>query len=150
MIVEMPTLKKGAIMLKIPLNKYQKIGFVLSVIWIITVFLNTRNTGLERADLISKLAYQTCVDKQANLHISDLSSCQTKRGNSKRLFLDGNNYNAGMAALIPIPFLWLSAFILLHIGRGIKIGYQAVVPWSSFSLRKKIYASSCLYVKDST
>ena len=132
-------------MLKIKLNKYLKVGLILSLIWVVVVFFNVRNQQIESANFHGSFSFGICSDS-ASKDTAKLSKCEAKRAESILLYSHGLNENAAAAALLPVPFLWLVAFILFHIGRGIKIGYQAVVPWSTFTLQKKIIAGFCLFV----
>lgn len=131
-------------MKKITLNKYQKIGLLISLLWIVIVFFNVRNSQMEDAKFQGDYSFRVCKESQALNENKDLSICEIERTKSLILFSQGINWNAAASALAPLPFLWLAAFILFHLGRGIKIGYKAVVPWHLFSLRKKIYAGLCL------
>lgn len=132
-------------MLKIKLNKYLKIGLILSLIWIVVVFFNVRNEQIESANFHGNFSFGICSDS-ALKDTAKLSKCEAERASTILLYSNGLNENAAAAALLPVPFLWLAAFILFHIGRGIKIGFKAVVPWSTFNLRKKIVAGFCLFV----
>ena len=131
---------------KITLNKYQKIGLVLSLLWVVIVFFNVRNSQVADAAGQGKLSYRICAVTKALNHNADLASCETERAETTAIFSEGLNINATGAALLSVPFMWLAAFILFHLGRGIKIGYQAVVPWATFTLKQKVYAGSCLAV----
>ena len=131
---------------KITLNKYQKTGLVLSLLWIVIVFFNVRNDQIERAEQFAKWSFSVCSSSQALKNNTDLSSCETERANHLNTWREGLMANATTSAVVPVPFLWLAAFILFHLGRGIKIGYQAVVPWATFTLKQKIYAGACLTV----
>ncbi len=132
-------------MLKIKLNKYLKVGLVLSLIWVVIVFFNVRNEQIESANHQGNFYFGFCSDL-ALKDTAKLSKCESERVATVSLFSNGLTENAAAAALLPVPFLWLAAFILFHIGSGINIGYQAVVPWSTFTLRKKIVAGFCLFV----
>lgn len=128
------------------LNKYQKIGLLISLLWIVIVFFNVRNNQMEDAKFQGDFSFRVCQESQAFNQNKDLSICEAERAKSLLLFSEGINENAAASALLPLPFLWLAAFILFHLGKGIRIGYEAVVPWHSFTLRKKIYAAFCLGV----
>lgn len=133
-------------MMKIQLNKYLKIGLVLSLIWVVVVFFNVRNEQIESANNYGNLSFKVCLDTQALKQNKDLSKCETERIAGISLFRKGLNENSAVAALLPVPLIWLATFISFHLARGIKIGYQAVVPWSTFTLLKKIVAGFCLFV----
>ncbi len=131
---------------KITLNKYQKIGLILSLLWIVIVFLNVRNEQIESADTWGKIMFEECSQRFTLPTADDLTICEAVRQKNRTKHLEGTYEIAVGTAVIPLPFLWLLAFILFHVGKGIKIGYQAVVPWSTFTLKKKIYAGFCLFV----
>lgn len=132
-------------MLKIKLNKYLKVGLVLSLIWVVVVFLNVHNKQIESANHQGNFFFGFCSDS-ALKDTAKISKCESERAATISLNSNGATENAAAAALLPVPFLWLAAFVLFHIGRVIKIGYQAVVPWSTFTLRNKIVAGFCLFV----
>ncbi len=57
--------------------------------------------------------------------------------------MDGSNANVATAALGPLPFAWLAAFILLYVGRAQLIGFRAVVPWATLTRARKLFVIFC-------
>jgi hypothetical protein len=125
------------------LTGWQRLGVVLSVVWALGAGIHTRNADVERADNFAKFAYKVCSDSKSLAHDRDLSSCAQEREKNLETWMKGSDANVAIAALAPIPFGWLTAFILLYVGRAQVIGFRAVVPWATLNWRKKIFVVFC-------
>lgn len=125
------------------LTGLQRLGIVLSIVWALGAGTHTRNADVERADDFAKFAYKVCSDSKLLAHNSDLSSCEQEREENLKTWMKGSDANVAIAALAPIPFGWLAAFILFYIGRAQVIGFRTVVPWATLSWPKKAFAAFC-------
>jgi hypothetical protein len=125
------------------LNDWQRLGVVLSVVWVVGAAIHTHNADVERAEDFAKLSYKVCTDARLLAHDSDLSNCIRKRAESLQTSMSGSNANVAIVALVPIPFGWLAAFILLYAGRAQVVGFRAVVPWRILSLPRKTFVAFC-------
>jgi hypothetical protein len=125
------------------LTGLQRLGIVLSVVWGLGAGIHTRNTDVERADNFAKFAYKVCSDSKSLAHDGDLSSCAQEREQNLESWMKGSDANVATAALAPIPFCWLAAFILLYVGRAQVVGFRAIVPWATLSWPKKAFAAFC-------
>jgi hypothetical protein len=47
-------------------------------------------------------------------------------------------------ALVPVPFGWFMAYILVAVGRGAVIGFRAVVPWATMTWPRRLFVVSAL------
>lgn len=125
------------------LTGLQRLGIVLSLLWALGAGIHTRNADVERADNFAKFAYKVCSDSKSLAHDSDLSSCAQEREKNLETWMKGSDANVAIAALTPIPFGWLAAFILLYVGRAQVFGFRAVVPWAALSRPKKAFVVFC-------
>jgi hypothetical protein len=115
----------------------------LSIIWAVGVGIYTHNADVKRAERFAKFAYKICTDGKKLKHDPDLSSCDTERTKHLAEWMAGSDGNVASAALIPIPFAWLAAFILLYTVRAQLIGFRAVVPWATLTPLKKLFVAFC-------
>jgi hypothetical protein len=126
------------------LNRKTWVMVVLSVIWVIGAGVYTRKGDVDRAESFAKAAYKVCTDGKNLHHETDLSSCDAERAKSIETWMQGSDANVAFTALVPVPFAWLGAFILLYIVRAQFIGFRALVPWSTLSRLKKSFVAVCV------
>ncbi len=119
------------------LNLWQKIGIVLSILWVVGAGIHTRNEDVERADNFVKFAYKVCKDGKMVANDADLSSCEKEKAVNTETWMKDSDKNVAFAALAPIPFGWLAGFILLYAMRVQVAGFKAVVQWSELSRPKR-------------
>jgi len=125
------------------LNRWVRIGILLSVIWAVPAAIQTHKSYLEHANYWVKLSYDTCTaGKQAD-HDADLSSCDAKRKTLFKTWMEGSNAGAALVALAPIPFAWLAVFVLVYVVRAQIVGFRAVVPWETLTRPKKLFVAFC-------
>lgn len=115
----------------------------LSIIWAISAAVYTHNADVERAERFAKFAYKVCADGKELNHDSDLSTCDAERTKNFATWMEGSEANIAATALIPIPFAWLAAFILLYLVRAQIIGFRAAVPWVTLTTPKKLFVVFC-------
>ncbi|MFL6446195.1 MAG: hypothetical protein ACJ746_00605 [Bryobacteraceae bacterium] len=120
------------------------IMLALSVIWAVSAGIYTRHSDVERAEGFAKWAYKTCTQTKALQHDSDLSSCETDRSKNMATWMESSTASVLFMALAPIPFFWLSAFILLYLFRIQIAGFHAVVPWPRLTRFKKRFVVFCM------
>jgi hypothetical protein len=116
----------------------------LSLVWAVSEGIHTHNADVERAEHFATFAYKVCTDGKALKHDADPASCEAERKKNLATWMDHSNANVAAAALIPIPFAWLTAFILLYFFRAQRIGFRAVVPWATFAALKKVFVVFCV------
>jgi hypothetical protein len=125
------------------LNRWQIIGTVLSLAWAIGAAIYQRNLDVERVERSADLDYRICTEKKASERNFDFSDCAQERENYRAKSLERSWETVAVFALVPIPFGWLAAFILINVGRAQVIGFRAVVPWSTLTTRKKAFVVFC-------
>jgi hypothetical protein len=125
------------------LNKLQRLGIILSVLWALGMGIHTHNSDVDAANNFAKHAYKVCTDSKSLEHNNDLSSCAQEREKNLATWLKGDVGNTAFAALAPIPFFWLFAFILLYIGCIQIVGFQSVVQWRNLNKPKKAIVLFC-------
>jgi hypothetical protein len=115
------------------------------MLWALGAGIHTRYADVERADNFAKFAYKVCSDSKllALAYDSDLSSCAQEREKNLEIWMKGSGANVAIAALAPIPFGWLTAFILLYVGRAQVVGFRAVVRWATLTWPKKAFVVFC-------
>lgn len=126
------------------LNRWQRIGVVLSVVWMVSAAIYQRNADIDRAESFSKDSFQVCLDSKSLAHNKDISSCEQEREKSLAIWMTGSWGNVAFIALAPIPLSWLTGFILIYIGRAQVIGFRAVVPWGTMTLPRKSFVVGCI------
>ena len=96
------------------LNGWQRIGIVLSVVWIIV------GSYLAYGTIEAQLGLQEiCADyPEANLGFCSTSSVQ-RRGSPTILWIE-----AGISILAPILIAWLMAYALIYLARWIRAGFR--------------------------
>jgi len=119
------------------LNEWQWLVLVLSVLWAVITWNSVRNDGVLTADHQAAWAYKVCTDSKMLAHQTDLSSCDAEKKNMQDTFLKDNDQNAALAALAPLPFFWLAAFIAFYVWRILVAGCREVLPWRTMARFKK-------------
>jgi hypothetical protein len=119
------------------MNGWIRLGIVLSVVWAIAVFFYVRNIDFNRASAFLDERYSSCV-KVMHAEIdrlplgSDLdvavgkeySDCVDSAMNHMFDKDRGPGY-AALAALAPIPFIWLIGWLVFLVIRWVVRGFKA-------------------------
>ena len=114
------------------------------MIWAIGAALHARRNDKERAEHSAKWSYKICTDTKALRNDTDLSSCDAERAKTRALWMEGSLMGVLLVALGPLPFFWLSAFILLYFYRAQVVGFRAVVPWAELLVARKTFVVFCV------
>jgi hypothetical protein len=125
------------------LNRWVWVGILFSVIWAVGAAVYTHNDDAERADHFVKYAYNVCTSSKTINHDNDMSSCDAERKTNLKTWMEGSNKGAAFVALAPIPLAWFVVFVLVYVVRAQIIGFRAVVPWKTLTLRKKAFVVFC-------
>ena len=126
------------------LSRLQRLAIVLSAVWMIVAAVNQRASDVERAEDFAKFAFGVCSKAKSLAHDADMTSCADERALNLATWLKGSWGNVALAALAPIPLVWLGIFILISVVRAQIIGFRQVVPWSVLSVRKKAFVVLCV------
>jgi hypothetical protein len=103
------------------LHGWQRIGIVLSILWAIVSCLYIRYSQLENAEELSAAVYNRCKDAPENL--VPIPECIADTGAMYREF-EGSWGSAALGALIPIPIVWLLAYLFVVTVRWIRRGFS--------------------------
>ncbi len=125
------------------LNLWVRIGILLSVVWMVGAAVYTHSDDVKTASFWEKLDYDTCSTAKQLNHDTDLSSCDAKRKEAHKTWMEGDNESMAFVALAPIPFAWFAVFVLVYVGRAFFIGFPVVVPWKTLSRPKKLFVGFC-------
>jgi hypothetical protein len=121
------------------LNRWQRVGIAASILWALGAAIYTHNADVQRANDFVQWAYKVCADGKAIRHDPDLSSCDKERDRNLKTWMEGDEGNAAITALAPLPFAWLAGFVLLYVGRAQIVGFRAVVPWARLGWQKRTF-----------
>jgi hypothetical protein len=125
------------------LNGWNRIGIIISVIWIIGVGYRIYDSEVDRAS-VRKLEAQAACDSTANrlpdqarsipdprevpippgAHVEDSTECNKRAGDAFGLFIVTARKEAAAFALIPVPLGWAFAYIALFLVRWVKRGFM--------------------------
>jgi hypothetical protein len=125
------------------LGRWQRIGVVLSFVWIICASVYSHRVDVNHAESFAKWAYHICTQSKAMENNNDLSSCIAERDKNLKVWMEGSTGNMVFTALVPIPLFWLSAFVLVYLYRIQVVGFRAVVQWKSLTRAKKAGVVLC-------
>jgi len=126
------------------LNGWQKVGLVVSIVWLVGAAIHQRNSDISGADSHATFAYKLCIAEQSANRGSDLKDCQLERAKARTLSMEGSWGNVAFMALVPIPLAWLAVFILINVGKAQAIGFRAVIPWRSLTRPKRAFVVFCV------
>jgi hypothetical protein len=108
--------------MRLSLNGWQRIGVVLSSIWIIGAGLYQRNADLERASHMGAWAMRVCEETQGLKHM-DYTPCAAEFAKEFSLFLEGSWGGVVFVAIAPMALGWLGVYAAIGIVRWIKRGF---------------------------
>ena len=126
------------------LNKWHRTGIVLSVLWAAGAWFYQHNADLKRVSDSGAWSYRICTDTQELKHISNPAECEAKRKETEAISAKDNTGSALIIALCPIPFYWLTAYILIYFVRAQIVGLRAVVPWRTLTRLRKCFVAICV------
>jgi len=121
------------------LNTWQRLGILLSIVWVVGAAIYQRSADVERADNFVKWSYGVCSDSKALAHDTNLATCESEREEHSVVWMEGSWGNVALISLVPVPLGWLAAFILFYVGRAQVIGFRAIIPWSTLTWPKKVF-----------
>ncbi|UWU80727.1 hypothetical protein N2603_20350 [Bradyrhizobium huanghuaihaiense] len=98
-------------------------GIVLSVIWALSAFFYVRSRDIEQAGKFSSFVYSTCSEAKSAAKNYDFREC-SERASKSYLDYDPGPGNAAIAALLPIPFMWLGMWLVVAVTRWVVRGFK--------------------------
>ncbi|MDP1927354.1 MAG: hypothetical protein Q8K62_02475 [Thiobacillus sp.] len=100
------------------LNRLQRIGIVISILWAVGAAYHERSSEMETGQHFLDLSYQICIESKK----STLDGCLVEMNKSFDIWMKPNWGNIGFIALAPIPLGWLLVFITIRVYRWVKAG----------------------------
>jgi len=128
--------------MRFKLNRYQIVGLVLSVIWVIGAALYAHNDDVSRANNFASFADKVCQDS-VKLRTSTPEKCGQEHAANIATWMKGDTANVFFLAFAPLPLLWLTGFCLFYFVKAQAIGCRAVIPWISLSWQKRAFVVLC-------
>jgi hypothetical protein len=122
------------------INKWQFIGLLLSLSWLVGSLLYEYNSFTTAATKFSDWGYSICTKNLELGKVTDLTSCNLEKQKKFDLYMNGAWSNAFFLALFPLPFFWIYGFIVLNVSRAFSIGSKVIFNLDGFTkLKKSIY-----------
>ena len=107
------------------LNAWQRLGIVVSLLWVVCGGLWQRTSDVDRALNYMGFVYRTCTEAAALKNNYDFNPCMDKATDDFKLFLEGSWGNVAFMALAPIALGWLTAFAILWVARWVLAGRRS-------------------------
>jgi hypothetical protein len=104
-------------------NGWQRIGIVLSVVWVLGDGLYQRDVDLTNAAWHLDFAYTVCAETKTQRQDIDFKSCVDEADKNYGVFLEGSWGNVVVLALVPVVAAWLLAYIIIRVGRWVRSGF---------------------------
>jgi hypothetical protein len=109
-------------MMRVRLNGWQRIGIVLSVLWIIVAGLWANYQSIQQRTQTLEFLFQTCVAFH-NFNYND-PDCLRDFNAQYLGAIKGQWVDTAIVALVPIPIAWLLAWIVFVVVRWIRRGFD--------------------------
>jgi hypothetical protein len=103
------------------MNGWKRIGIIASVVWVLCAGAYTFH-NVEQADIQMTSTTQLACD-EANPH--DTDKCYREAMDSATRQLPYEREEAAIVALVPVPFAWAAAYLLLFLVRWVRKGFRA-------------------------
>ena len=102
----------------ISLNGYQRIGILLSIIWMVAGYNLQNRSNYKDAYSFSESQYNQCVAFKYSEQ-----SCYDRKENDFKLIME-NVPNPLETAIIPIPIGWIVIYLIIGIYKWIRAGFK--------------------------
>lgn len=106
------------------LNGWQRIGIVLSVVWILGAGIYQRSSDIKKAQDFASFSYRVCADATGLNRNLILSDCLKQSQKDYEIWIKPSWANVAAISLVPIPIFWLIAYGLIKIYRWVKVGFK--------------------------
>ncbi len=106
------------------INGWQRLGIVVSVLWIIGAALFQRTSDVDRAQDFMNETYQTCIDLKKQHNDFNFGPCMDEAEKNYAIFVKDSWGNVAFTALAPIPIGWLLAYTVIGIFRWVRRGFH--------------------------
>jgi hypothetical protein len=105
------------------MNGWQRIGVILSVLWILGGGFYQRSSDMQRAGDMGGFAVRTCMETQKLKSSYDFSRCSDEFDKTFRVFAEPSWGNVAIVAFAPVPIAWLLVYIAVWLTRWIRRGF---------------------------
>ena len=100
------------------LNRWQRIGVVISMLWALGAAYNERTSEMDAGQKFIQLAYQTCTESEPSIP----RDCLAEMTKNIEIWMKPNWANISFIAFAPILLGWILVFIIIRVYRWIKAG----------------------------
>ncbi len=100
------------------LNRWKRIGVVLSVLWVLGGAAYERKSQVDAATNSAQLIYKMCLD----IGGAQVANCSEEFGKNYTEFLKPNWADVAFTAFAPVLLGWLLVFVIIRAYRWIKAG----------------------------
>jgi len=104
------------------MNGWIRLAIVLTFVWAIVVFFYVRHVDMDRRSDWFRLAYSTCSESKAAP--KDATRDCLAHASESASVMDPGPGNAAFAALAPIPFIWLTGWLVFLVIRWVVRGFK--------------------------
>lgn len=110
--------------MRLRLNGWQRIGIVVSLLWVIIAGFAQNDSDLVRATKAYELTFRICNDVAAQHHQDDVSDCDKEAAKTYAVYLEHRLGDVLLVSFVPIPFAWLLAYMLVGLYHWVKRGFN--------------------------
>jgi hypothetical protein len=104
------------------LGGWQRVGIVISIIWMICAAIYQRHADIKHATNAANLTYQVCSESESFL--KGERDCSKEFEKTWHLWLEGSWGNVAFVALVPVPLGWIIFCGLIGVSRWIRRGFD--------------------------
>ena len=102
----------------IKLNRWQRIGVVISILWSLGAAYYERSAEMESGQHILSLNYRACME----IERVNIETCSAQMQKEFDIWMKPNWGNISFIAFAPIILGWILVFISIRVHRWIKAG----------------------------
>jgi hypothetical protein len=128
-------------MKKINLNIWQKIGVVLSLVWLVYFPYTQISEANKQAIELTAWEYKNCLED--NIKLNQSNNCELLRADKINLLEQVNFLNIFAGTFFVLLFAWLTACIVFYLVKVIYSGFKQTIIWSKLSTGKKWFVGLC-------
>ncbi len=100
------------------LNRWQRAGVVLSVLWALCAAYNERMSQVDTGQKAVQLDYEYCIESEPSVS----KDCLAESKKNREFWMKPNWVNISFIAFAPILLGWILVFIIIRVYRWVKAG----------------------------
>lgn len=128
-------------MKKINLNIWQKIGVVLSLVWLVYFPYTQITEAHQHAIELTAWEYKNCLED--NIKLNQSNNCELLRVDKINSLEQVNYLDIFAGTFFVILFAWLTACIVFYLVKVIYSGLKQTIIWNKLSTGKKWFVGIC-------